>query len=113
MSTLTIKQIRRYAQGTVVEAQGDIDLRFQPQFQKALLKVCAEKPERLVIHLGEVLYMDSSGVGTLVKIAHTVKGYDGKLVLVAPTAKVRSIFEITTLDKYFTILPTEEEALAI
>ncbi len=113
MSISTIKEIRRGPSGTVVEAQGDIDLRFQPEFQKALLGVCGEKPPRLVIHLGLVEYMDSSGVGTLVKISHTVKVNKGKLVLVAPNARVRSIFEITTLDKYFTILDTEEEALEI
>lgn len=113
MNCETIKEIRRSPEGVVVEAQGDIDLRFQPEFQRALLEICAEKPNRLIIHLGLVDYMDSSGVGTLVKIAHTVKEYSGKLALVAPSAKVRSIFEITTLDKYFNILPTEEEAMAL
>ncbi len=113
MNSPTVKTVRRSAEGTVVEAQGDIDLRYQPDFQRVLLGICAEKPPRLVIHLAQVDYMDSSGVGTLVKIANAVKGYSGKLALVAPSPKVRSIFEITTLDKYFTILPTEEEALAI
>lgn len=113
MTSRTIKAVRRSAQGTVVEAQGEIDLRFQPEFQRALLKICEERPPRLVIHLGQVDYMDSSGVGTLVKIASTVKGYAGKLALVAPSPKVRSIFEITTLDRYFTILPSEEEALSL
>ena len=109
--TELIKEIRRLPQGTVVEARGEIDLRRQPEFQKALLQVCAEKPRVLVIHLAAVEYMDSSGVGTLVKIANAVKGYQGKLVLVAPQPRVQSIFEITALDKYFTILGTEEEAL--
>lgn len=113
MNCETIKEIRRSPEGIIVEAQGDIDLRFQPEFQRALLEICSEKPNRLIIHLGSVDYMDSSGVGTLVKIAHTVKAYSGKLALVAPSAKVRSIFEITTLDKYFNILATEEEALAL
>jgi anti-sigma B factor antagonist len=113
MSSQTIKNVRRSPEGTVVEARGEIDLRYQPEFQRALLSICAEKPQRLVIHLGEVDYMDSSGVGTLVKIASAVKGYSGKLALVAPSPKVQSIFEITTLDKYFTILPSEEEALSL
>ncbi|HUU82125.1 MAG TPA: STAS domain-containing protein [Phycisphaerae bacterium] len=108
----TIKNIRRSERGTVVEASGEIDLRYQPEFQEALLSVCEEKPPVLVVHLGDVEYMDSSGVGTLVKIAHTLRNQEGKLVLVAPTERVRSIFEITTLDKYFTILDSEEEALA-
>ena len=111
--TQTIKQIRRLEQATVVEARGEIDLRYQPDFQQSLLAVCNEKPPLLIVHLGEVSYMDSSGVGTLVKVAQSVKAYGGKLALVAMTERVRSIFEITTLDKYFNILATEEEALTL
>ncbi len=113
MNSPVVKTVRRSPEGTVVKAHGEIDLRHQPDFQRALLAICAEKPPRLVIDLAQVEYMDSSGVGTLVKIASTVKAYAGKLALVAPSPRVRSIFEITTLDKYFTILPTEEEALAL
>jgi anti-sigma B factor antagonist len=110
--TETIKQIRRTDRGTVVEVRGEIDLRYQPEFQQALMAVCQEKPRVLVVHLQEVTYMDSSGVGTLVKVSHALKSQGSRLALVAPTERVRSIFEITTLDKYFTILDTEEEALA-
>lgn len=109
----TIDRIRRTEHGTVVEARGEIDLRYQPEFQQTLLAVCAEKPPVLVVHLGKVEYMDSSGVGTLVKIAHALKDQQSRLVLVAPTERVRSIFEITTLDKYFTIVDTEEEAWSL
>lgn len=108
--TGTIKQIRRLERGTVVEAAGEVDLRTQPEFQEGLLSACAEKPQVPVVHLGQVVYMDSSGVGTPVKIAHELKGNGGTLVLVAPTERVRSIFEITTPDKYFTIVDTEEAA---
>jgi anti-sigma B factor antagonist len=108
----TVKEIRRMEQATVVEASGEIDLRTQPEFQSAIMSVCQERPAKLIVDLGGVSYMDSSGVGTLVKVSHAVKGYGGELLLVNPTERVRSIFEITTLDKYFTILGTEEEALA-
>ena len=110
MSNL-IRKIRRSPEGTVVEVRGEIDLRHQPEFQKALTAVCAEKPAVLVIHLADVDYMDSSGVGTLVKISHTVRGYGGKLVLAAPKPRVMSIFEITALDKYYTIVADEQGAL--
>jgi len=106
-----IKQIRRLPQATVVEAMGEVDLRRQPEFQKALLVVCEERPARLIIDLGQVSYMDSSGVGTLVKIAHTVKGQGGRMTLVGPSPRVRSIFEVTSLDRYFHIVATEAEAL--
>ncbi|MCP4251482.1 MAG: STAS domain-containing protein, partial [bacterium] len=98
--------------GIVVDACGEVDLRQQPAFQKTLLDICKEKPAILGIHLGQVDYMDSSGVGTLVKIANAVKEYDGKLVLIGPNPRVLSIFEITALDKYFNIVATEQEAMS-
>ena len=107
-----IKEVRRQHQATVVVADGEIDLRHSPEFHKALVELCAEQPKTLVIDLSRVSYMDSSGVGTLVEIYRRTKGYGGELVLVAPSARVRSVFEITKLDQFFKIKPTEAEALA-
>ena len=108
----SVKEVRRLNGGVVVVAVGEIDLGFSPEFHKALVELCSTKPDPLVIHLGEVAYMDSSGVGTLVEIFRRVKGYGGRLVLVAPTPRVQSVFEITRLDRFFTIAATEAEALA-
>ncbi|MFH0980938.1 MAG: STAS domain-containing protein [Planctomycetota bacterium] len=109
MSTV-VKEVRREGGTTVVAAQGEIDLRHSPDFHKTLMKLCEERPQILVIHLGEVTYMDSSGVGTLVAIFRRTKEYGGRMVLVAPTARVRGIFEITRLDRFFTIKDSESEA---
>ena len=106
-----VKEVRRQGRAVVVVAMGEIDLHRSPDLHKVLVDLCADKPNPLVIHLGEVAYMDSSGVGTLVEIFRRVKAYGGKMVLVAPSDRVRSVFEITRLDQFFTIQATEAEAL--
>lgn len=106
-----VKEVRREGRAAIVAAQGEIDLRRSPDFHKALVELCAERPKLLVIHLGEVTYMDSSGVGTMVEIFRRTKEYGGRMVLVAPTERVRSVFEITKLDRFFTIKDSEAEAL--
>jgi anti-sigma B factor antagonist len=106
-----VKEIRRNGKAVIVVAAGEIDLRHSPDLHKTLVDLCADQPNPLVIHLGEVSYMDSSGVGTLVEIFRRVKGYGGKMALVSPTQRVRSVFEITRLDHFFTIVPNEAEAL--
>ena len=108
-----IEEIDRLPQGTVIRARGEIDLHYQPEFQRALLEVCREEPAILVIDLSKVDYMDSSGVGTLVQVARQIKDSGGKLVLAAPTPRVKRILEITRLDRYFTISATCEEALEL
>lgn len=109
--TELIKDIRRVNGATVVVAVGEIDMRQSPDFHRALVELVAERPFRLVIDLTQVSYIDSSGVGTLVEIFRRVKGYQGKLALVAPAPRVMSMFEITRLNQFFHIVATEQEAL--
>ncbi|HEY3245352.1 MAG TPA: STAS domain-containing protein [Phycisphaerae bacterium] len=108
-----IKSIRRVNGATVVDATGEINMHFSPDLHRALVELVAERPARLVINLAEVAYIDSSGVGTLVEIFRRVKGYQGKLALVSPPPRVKSMLEITKLDQFFTILTSEQDALVV
>ncbi|MFO0972852.1 MAG: STAS domain-containing protein [Phycisphaerae bacterium] len=106
-----VQEVRTTPDATVVVLSGEVDLHHSPALHAALVNVAAARPRRLVLNLGGVTYMDSSGVGTLVELLRRVNGYKGKLALVALTDRVRGVFEITKLDKFFTIFPTEEQAL--
>ncbi|UCD30027.1 MAG: STAS domain-containing protein [Planctomycetota bacterium] len=108
----SVKEIRRNESAIVVVLSGQIDLHHTPAVHHAFIDVCEEKPERLIINLGEVDYMDSSGVGALVEVFRRVNAYGGKLSLCCMNERVHSIFEITKLDQFFKIYATEEEALA-
>ncbi|MCK6457500.1 MAG: STAS domain-containing protein [Phycisphaerae bacterium] len=107
-----VKEIRRGADSTVVVLSGDVDLHQSPTLHAALVEVAADRPKKLILNLGQVQYMDSSGVGTLVELLRRVNAYKGKLALVGLTDRVRSVFEITKLDKFFSIHATEDEAHA-
>jgi anti-sigma B factor antagonist len=107
-----IREVRWEGQAAVVVAQGDIDLSRSARFQKAILEVVDEKPDRIVVNLADVQYMDSSGVASLVKLLARTRKQAISLRLARLCDRVRSIFEITRLDSIFEIYPTEEEALA-
>ena len=106
-----VKDIRKGSDATVVTLSGDIDLHHAPALHSALLDVSEARPRRIIIDLTEVPYMDSSGVGTLVYILRRVNTYQGKMALVGMNSRVRSVFEITKLDQFFTIRDTEAEAM--
>jgi len=106
-----VKDIRRSAEVTVVTLSGDIDLHHAPALHSALLDIAEARPRRLIVDLSDVPYMDSSGVGTLVYILRRVNTYQGKMALVGMNSRVRSVFEITKLDQFFTIRNTEAEAM--
>jgi anti-sigma B factor antagonist len=95
----------------VVEAHGDIDLHRSATFQQTLLALLDRDPERIVIDLRNVPYMDSSGIATLVKVLSRTRKSGTDLRLFGLSARVRSLFEITRLDTVFPIAASEAEAL--
>ena len=107
-----VKAVRWTDRCAVVDVRGEVDIRRSGEFQQALLAVLDGKPERVVVNLGEVTYMDSAGVASLVKFLSRARRRQVGLRLAALSDRVRSIFEITRLDGVFEIHSTVEEALA-
>lgn len=94
----------------VVGPVGDVDLNCARDFQSHLKKVLESKPQRVIVDLSKVPYMDSSGVATLVEAMQIARKTASKLVLCGMQDKVRSIFEIARLDRVFTIVADMEAA---
>jgi len=95
----------------ICSAEGDIDINTSPQVKRAFDKLVKTKSEKVVLNLQKVGYIDSSGLATLVEILKNFKTFGGKLKLCSLSTKVKSLFEITKLEKLFDIKDTEEEAL--
>ncbi len=106
-----VRAVRWIGRSAVVDVVGEIDLNSSVEFQQGLLKVLDERPQRIVVNLSGVSYMDSSGVASLVKLLSRARRSDSSLYLVALQERVRSVFEITRLDSVFDICATEQEAL--
>ena len=68
--------------------------------------------KRIVIDLGGVNYMNSSGIGTLIACLTTVRNGAGELRLANVGGKVQNLFVITQLVKVFDTYETVERALA-
>ena len=73
----------------VVQAAGEIDLNCSLEFQQALLNLLDQHPQRIVINLSDVSYMDSSGVASLVKLLSRVRRGGASLHLVGLRDRVR------------------------
>jgi len=95
----------------VVPLKGEIDLHVSPTVTATLNGVIDQKPERLVVDLSDVSYIDSAGLAALIQAMQKVEGYGGKFVLSGLQETVRSIFEISRLDQVFQIFPDADAAL--
>ena len=99
-------------EGTVIVApSGDVDLSNSRELQTQLKRAMDNRPSRLVVNLGKVPYMDSSGVATLVEAMQIARKQKTDLVLCELQDKVTSIFEIARLDRVFQIKPDVDSAL--
>jgi len=96
--------------GMILVPIGEIDLSRAPSLRHHLSTALDERPDRLIIDLSEVPYMDSSGVATFVEAMQLARKNGAKLILCGLQDRVRSIFEIARLDTVFTILNDTEEA---
>jgi anti-sigma B factor antagonist len=67
---------------------------------------------QLVIDLEQVSFVDSSGLGALVRALGTTRRVGGDCRLAGPGSQVRALLQASTLDRVLTHYPSVEDALA-
>jgi anti-sigma B factor antagonist len=68
--------------------------------------------KNVVVDLGDVRWMNSSGLGVLMAAMTTLKSAEGRLVIARATEKVESLLVITQLIKVFETYDTVDRALS-
>ena len=96
----------------VCHVDGEIDINSSPDIKKIFDKLISQKTPKIVVNLSRVTYVDSSGLATLVEVLKNMRSYGGRLRLVNLSSKIKSLFEITKLEKLFEIMADEEEAIS-
>lgn len=95
---------------SVLELSGELDYHSSPELREKLTELIGKQAPKILVDLGGVDYMDSSGIATFVEAFQKAKRYQGRLVLAALTTAVRGVFEIAKLDSIFELAPTVAEA---
>ena len=95
----------------VIELGGEVDLYTAPEFKERMVKVIDGGKKRVVVDLSKATFIDSTTLGVLVGGVKRLRPEGGSLTLVCTDQNICKIFEITGLDRVFTIHATREEAL--
>ena len=74
-------------------------------------KAIADGHNRIVLNLGEVNYIDSGGLGTLVALHTTAHNAGGTIKLANLTKRVGDLMQVTKLLTVFEVHTSEYEAL--
>jgi anti-sigma B factor antagonist len=97
--------------GSLVRLVGELDLYNAPALRQTLGDICSEAPERVIVDLSEVEFIDSTALGALIEARTKLANRNG-FILAAPGLETRRALEISGLDRHFSIHASVPEALA-
>ena len=95
----------------VISLAGEVDLYTAPEFKQQLLDVIGKGAKNVIVDFSNTTFIDSTTLGVLVGGVKRLRTNDGQLSLVCSDRNIKKIFEITGLDRVFTIYPTRVEAV--
>jgi len=98
---------------TILDCSGKITLgEGTMAVRNTVREVLKNGGRKIVLNLGDVNYIDSSGIGELVSTYTSVTNQGGKLVLLNLTKKIQELLAITKLLTVFQVHEDEHKALA-
>ena len=103
---------RQVGDVSVMDVAGRITLgEGSSALRDALRDMVSKSQKKILLNLGDVNYIDSSGIGELVSAYTTVRNQGGELKLLNLTKKVHDLLQITKLYTVFDV--KDDEATAI
>jgi anti-sigma B factor antagonist len=90
---------------------GAIDSATNAEFDSRMKELLNEGTGNLILVLADVKYINSTGMGALIKFADSFRALGGDIKLVAVPRKVEALFEMLGLLSLFKTFQSEEEAL--
>lgn len=87
----------------VVAVAGELDALAAPQLDEHLTDLVAESPGVVVVDLTEVEFLDSTGLGVLIKALTGLRENGGELSLVATSPRILKVLSITGMDQVMNV----------
>jgi anti-sigma B factor antagonist len=95
----------------VVTPMGELDLRSATELRQELFGAVVDGAQTVVVDLATTTFIDSMTLGILLGAARRLQQRGGELRIACVDPNIRRIFEITLLDRVFTISPSVAAAL--
>jgi stage II sporulation protein AA (anti-sigma F factor antagonist) len=109
---MEIKQEKK-GEVTVMNVSGRLDATTAMELESSLVPVIEKDGKMIVMNLEGLEYISSAGLRILLLGMKMIKKIPGKMVICEMREHIREIFEIAGFLPIFTIVSTEEDALAL
>ena len=97
--------VTKEGRDTVLALAGDLDVYTATRLRERLVDLIGNTRINLVVDLAELVFVDSTGLGTLVDGMTRVRRAGGTMALRSPTPAVRRVLNITGLGR---VLPVSD-----
>ena len=96
----------------IVRLRGELTGGREGDFVEAVTDLFTGPGVRVLLDLADVPFINSTGLGELVRVNAQANIQEGRVVLVNPSPFVAGVLNTTQLDRFFETSPTTEDALA-
>ena len=93
----------------VIQPSGILDGTKAPEFRQEINTCVETKADIILVDFQDISFMDSSGLGALVLSLKTVRAAGVKLFLCSINDQIQMLFELTSMNRVFEILPNREQ----
>ncbi|MCB1140715.1 MAG: STAS domain-containing protein [Leptospiraceae bacterium] len=101
-------KLRTLGKVKIIEIYGKFDIENTEEFETLFQKQLEANPSTLAIDMNKLDYIDSSGIGTLIKSLNAIKSKKGILILVGLKPMILNVFKLAKLDMFFEIMTNEQ-----
>ena len=105
-------QERKSGEVDVLELKGRLDASSAKNLKDKVQSLVDQQRVRLVMDMGGIDFIDSSGLGVLVSALRSTNKKGGDIKVAAIADQIRAIFELTRLHRIFEVFDTAEDAVS-
>jgi anti-sigma B factor antagonist len=80
-------------------AKGEVDISTAPKLREYLDGAYQEKKADILLHLDELSYIDSTGLGVIIGAFGRMQESDNRIRLINPRDNIKKLLNITSLDR--------------
>ncbi|HMV42561.1 MAG TPA: STAS domain-containing protein [Leptospiraceae bacterium] len=101
---------RNKGDNKILQFSGNLDIYTSPIIKKqALEKIEEEEVKSFIFDMSKVNYFDSSGIALIANLRKRMLEREGKFALLSISYEIKSVLQLASMDRFFTIYATEEE----
>jgi anti-anti-sigma factor len=104
-------EVRREQRAAVISVSGELDLASAPELEQELQRAAADSAELVILDLRELQFIDSTGLGLLIKAHRQAESMGRKFAIVRGQSQVQRLLGLTGIDERLTLVDSPEELL--